>query len=69
VVFEQADWSERAAHMWERHRVLPQEADEALADPDRVVMSVIVHDATGYGVNGWPSNSKDRRLYRVGGAS
>ena len=80
--------------MWDNHRVLGQEANEAPADPDRVVitpdynsrsgetsraigfspsrgelLSVIVHDATSYGVNGWPSNSTDRRLYREGGTS
>lgn len=91
---EKADWSELGAYMAEHHHVLGAQANEALADPDRVVitpdynsrngetsriigfstsrdelLTVIVHDATGYGVNGWPSNSKDRRLYREGGTS
>ncbi|MBX3195680.1 MAG: hypothetical protein KF727_11365 [Microbacteriaceae bacterium] len=31
------DWSEREAHMQERHGVTVEQAEEALADPDRVV--------------------------------
>lgn len=79
--------------MWDGHGVHTYEADEALADPDRVVISpdynsrsgetvriigfsvsrnellsiiVLEHEGTEYGVNGWPSNSKDRNLYREG---
>ena len=94
AMVETVDWSKREAHMWERHKVRPTEANEALADPNRVVidpdynsrsgegiriigysvsrdevLSIIVHRPTGYGLNGWPSNSTDRRYYREGGTS
>jgi len=91
-VFEAADWSQRADHMWDGHGVRPAEANEALGDPNRVVidpdynsrsgdgvrivgfcasrgevLTVLVHKPTGYGIDGWPSNSKDCRIYREGG--
>ncbi|GGI06038.1 hypothetical protein [Isoptericola cucumis] len=91
-MFETADWSQRADHMWDGHGVRPAEADEALGDPNRVVidpdynsrsgegvriigfcasrgevLTVLVHKPTGYGINGWRSNAKDRRIYREEG--
>jgi uncharacterized DUF497 family protein len=32
------DWLHGAGHMWDRHRVSVEEANEALADPSAVVM-------------------------------
>lgn len=32
------DWTHGAAHMWNRHQVTVQEASEALADPQSVVI-------------------------------
>ena len=93
VVPESADWAHGAAHMWDAHRISPLEADEALADPMRVVitpdynsisgrtartigrsraasdlLSIITLEDGGitYGVNGWRSNTRDRRLYQEG---
>lgn len=77
--------------MLARHGIHPEWADEALSDPDAVVLDpdpssksgqsvrtigwsvtasrlitviTLVHEGTLYGVNGWESNSTDRRVYR-----
>lgn len=36
MVFRRLDWSERAEHMWERHAITPEQAEEALEDNSRV---------------------------------
>lgn len=93
-VFERVDWSRRGAYMQGKHGITPAVANEALEDPDRVVIDpdynsesgtsvrvigfsaiadgvitviVLEHEGTEYGVNGWPANEKDRRLYAAGG--
>ncbi len=77
--------------MLARHGIHPDWADEALSDPDAVVLDpdpasksgqsvrtigwsasagalvtviTVTHEGTLYGVNGWESNSSDRRVYR-----
>lgn len=37
-VFERADWSHRGDYIVERHGVAPAEANEALLDPERIVI-------------------------------
>ena len=37
-VFERVDWSQRGAYMQRKHGVAPATADEALEDPNRVVI-------------------------------
>jgi hypothetical protein len=90
-MFEDLDWRYGADHMWEKHGVTVREANEAVRDPDRVLVNpdynsqsgrtvriigycqqrgellsiIAINDhGTDYGVNGWASNSKDRRIYR-----
>lgn len=36
-MFRRLDWSEREEHMWERHAITPEQAEEALDDDSRVV--------------------------------
>lgn len=36
-MYRDVDWSEREAHMHERHGVAVEQAEEALADPNRIV--------------------------------
>ena len=36
-MYEHADWSYRREHIWEKHRLTVEEAEEALADPNRLV--------------------------------
>jgi hypothetical protein len=37
-VFERVDWSRRGAYMHRKHGIAPAIADEALEDPNRVVI-------------------------------
>lgn len=37
-MFTDVDWSERDAHMFDRHNITTSQAEEALADPERVVV-------------------------------
>ena len=37
-MFTGVDWSERDAHMYDRHGITTGQAEEALADPERVVI-------------------------------
>ena len=37
-VFERVDWSQRGAYMQRKHGIAPAIADEALEDPNRVVI-------------------------------
>jgi uncharacterized DUF497 family protein len=48
-VFETADWSHRGDYI-AKHGVTPDEADEALADPDRVVINPDPASKSGRGV-------------------
>ncbi len=91
-MFERVDWSKRGDYMQRQHGITIEMADEALGDPDRVVIdpdynsrsgesvrivgySAIAEDiitvivlrrgAIEYGVNGWPANLKDRRIYNA----
>ena len=98
-VTESVDWKalpDAADHMFGRHQVTPEQADEAVNDveavwfdPDpksrsgqsvrvigysysaRSVLTIILLHAhnqleprSWYGVNGWRSNSTERRIYR-----
>lgn len=38
-MFRNVDWSERDVHMFERHGVTTSQTEEALADPERVVLN------------------------------
>jgi hypothetical protein len=91
--FERVDWSKRGEYMQHKHGITPEVADDALGDPNRIVVDpdynstsgesiriigystiaddvvtviVLQHDGTEYGVNGWPANAKDRRIYNEG---
>jgi hypothetical protein len=33
-----ADWSERSEYIWTKHQTTVDQANEALADPDRIVL-------------------------------
>jgi hypothetical protein len=49
-VFETADWSQRADHMRVGHGVHAAEANEALGDPNRVVINPDYNSRSGDGV-------------------
>jgi hypothetical protein len=62
-----ADWSYRGDYII-RHGINPAEADEAVADPDRVVLNPDPASKSGrgvriIGVNAWKANLKDQRRY------
>lgn len=90
VAFEQVDWSKRSEYIRAKHGTSPDQANEALADPDRLVLDpdpssqsgqsvriigwsrsadklltviVLANDGIEYGVNCWPANERDQRLY------
>ena len=92
-MLEDVDRTYAADHMLEKHGVTVVEANEALRDPERIViepdynsksgnsiriigysptfgdvLSVIAAIESGveYGVNGWRSNNRDRRIYDQG---
>jgi hypothetical protein len=50
VVFEEVDWSKRGRYMRERHGVDPLWADQALADPNRVVLDPDPASKSGQGI-------------------
>lgn len=79
--------------MRRKHGMTPEVADDALGDPERIVIDpdynstsgrsvriigysvlaedvitviVLEHEGVEYGVNGWVSNDRDRRLYQRG---
>lgn len=87
------DWSHRGEYMRRKHGMTPEVADDALGDPERIVIDpdynstsgrsvriigysvlaedvitviVLEHEGVEYGVNGWVSNDRDRRLYQRG---
>jgi hypothetical protein len=49
-VFESADWSHRRDYIIAKHRVTPAQAEEALADPDRLVLVPDPASKSGRGV-------------------
>lgn len=44
------DWSHRAEYIWVKHGVTADQADEALADPDRVVIDPDYNSRSGASV-------------------
>lgn len=46
-MFGHADWSHRGAYILEKHRVTPDEANEALSDPERVVIDPDYNSTSG----------------------
>jgi len=49
-VFERVDWSQRGAYMQRKHGVAPAIADEALEDPNRVVIDPDYNSESGRSV-------------------
>jgi len=49
-MFSNVDWSERDAYMFARHGVTTAQAEEALADPERVVINPDYASKTGQSV-------------------
>jgi len=49
-VFEYADWLHRGDYILERHHVTPSEANEALRDPERVVINPDYNSTSGRSV-------------------
>ena len=49
-VFERVDWSQRGAYMKRKHGVTPAIADEALEDPNRVVIDPDYNSESGKSV-------------------
>ena len=50
-------------HTWDRHRITPAQAEEALSDPFVLVVIVVRHQGRQYGANGWPANDRDATAY------
>jgi hypothetical protein len=50
VVFERVDWSQRGAYMEKRHGLTPAVANDALGDPDRVVIDPDYNSTSGRSV-------------------
>jgi hypothetical protein len=50
TVWEAAEWSHRGDYMYERHGVKPAWADEAVTDPERVVLQPDPSSKSGRGV-------------------
>ena len=49
-MFGQADWSHRGDYIVQKHGVTPREADEALDDPERVVIDPDYNSTSGRSV-------------------
>lgn len=49
-VFERVDWTHGAAHMQANHGITPEVANEALEDPDRVVIAPDYNSRSGHSV-------------------
>jgi hypothetical protein len=49
-VFERVDWTHGAAHMQANHGITPEVANEALGDPDRVVIAPDYNSRSGQSV-------------------
>ncbi len=50
AVFERVNWSKRGAYMEARHGITPRIANDALADPNRVVIDPDYNSSTGLSV-------------------
>ena len=50
LVFERVDWSKRGGHMQDAHGITPEIADEALEDPNRVVIAPDYNSESGRSV-------------------
>lgn len=50
LVYEDADWSHRGDYIVQRHDVVPAEANEALLDPERMVIEPDYNSASGRSV-------------------
>ena len=48
--FERADWTHGAAHMKDNHGITPEVANQALGDPDRVVIDPDYNSRSGQSV-------------------
>lgn len=46
-VFDHADWTERGAYMRERHGIEPEVAEDALSDPNRVLVNPDYNSRSG----------------------
>lgn len=49
-MWDTADWSHRGEYMYRRHGIAPDWADEALVDPERVVLEPGPSSKSGQGV-------------------
>ena len=49
-MFERVDWSHRGEYMEDSHGIIPRVADDALADPNRVVIDPDYNSVTGRSV-------------------
>ncbi len=49
-MFERVDWTHGAAHMWTNHGITPDVADEALGDPNRIVIDPDYNSTSGRSV-------------------
>lgn len=49
-VFERVDWSKRGEYMQGKHGITPEVADDALGDPDRVVVTPDYNSTSGQSV-------------------
>ena len=58
MAFEHVDWSKRDEYITEKHGTTPEQADEALADPMRVVIDPDPASKSGASVRiiGWVTN-------------
>lgn len=50
LVFDRVDWTYRGAYMRQQHGITPEVADDALNDPDRVVIDPDYNSTSGRGV-------------------
>jgi uncharacterized DUF497 family protein len=48
--FERVDWSKRGEYMQRKHGITPQVADDALADPNRIVIDPDYNSTSGESV-------------------
>jgi hypothetical protein len=49
-VFERVDWAARGTYMERKHGITPEVADDALGDPNRLVIAPDYNSTTGRGV-------------------
>lgn len=60
-MFVHADWSHRGDYIVTKHGVTPDESDEALADPERIVIDPDYNSTSGRSVRiiGFPQTAGD----------